>query len=55
MSITTLLIIILIIALCGGFVNFGNLGPGYGFGYYGQGLPFILLIVVVVLLLTGRL
>ena len=49
-----ILVVLLIIFLAGGFSGrFG--GYGYGFGHGGVGLPGILLIIVVVLLLTGRL
>lgn len=54
MSLGTILVILLIIFLLGGFSGrFG--GYGYGFGHGGVGVIGILLIVVVVLLLTGRL
>ena len=54
MSLGTILVIVLIIFLLGGFSGqFG--GYGYGFGHGGVGVLGILLIVVVVLLLTGRL
>lgn len=53
MSLGTVLVILLIIFLLGGFSGrFG--GYGYGFGHGGVGVVGILLIVVVVLLLTGR-
>ncbi len=53
MSLGTILIIILVIYLLGGFSGrFG--GYGYGFGHTGIGLGGILLIIVIVLLLTGR-
>ena len=53
MSIGTILVIILIIYLLGGFSGrFG--GYGYGFGNAGIGAGGILLIIVIVLLLTGR-
>jgi Protein of unknown function (DUF3309) len=53
MSLGTILIIILVIYLLGGFSGrFG--GYGYGFGHSGIGLGGILLIIVIVLLLTGR-
>ncbi len=53
MSLGTILIIILVIYLLGGFSGrFG--GYGYGFGHTGIGVGGILLIIVVVLLLTGR-
>jgi hypothetical protein len=54
MSVGTVLIIILIVFLFGGFSGrFG--GYGYGFGHGGNGLIGVLPIIVVVLLLTGRL
>ena len=54
MSLGTILVIILIIFLLGGFSGrFG--GYGYGFGHGGIGVLGIVLIIVVVLLLTGRL
>jgi Protein of unknown function (DUF3309) len=54
MSIGTILLIILVIALLGGFSRVGG-GPFYGTGYYGGGgLGFVLLIVLI-LVLMGRL
>ena len=54
MTLGTILIIVLIIFLLGGFSGrFG--GPGYGFGNRGNGLIGLLLLIVVILLLTGRL
>jgi hypothetical protein len=54
MSLGTILVIVLIIFLLGGFSGrFG--GPGYGFGNRGNGLIGVILIIVVVLLLTGNL
>jgi hypothetical protein len=53
-SIGTLLLIILIIALFGGFS--GQLGGyGYGFGHGGVSALGVVVIVVLVLVLTGRL
>ncbi|MDO8353180.1 MAG: DUF3309 family protein [Aestuariivirga sp.] len=53
MSLGTILIILLVIYLLGGFSGrFG--GYGYGFGHTGIGLGGILLIIVIVLLLSGR-
>lgn len=53
MSLGTILIIILVIYLLGGFSGrFG--GYGYGFGHTGIGVGGVLLIIVIVLLLTGR-
>jgi hypothetical protein len=54
MSIGTILIILLIIFLLGGFSGrFG--GYGYGFGHGGVGIIGLILIVVVILMLLGRL
>jgi hypothetical protein len=54
MSLGTILVILLIIYLLGGFSGrFG--GYGYGYGHGGISIGAILLIVVVILLLTGRL
>jgi hypothetical protein len=54
MSIGTILIILLVIFLLGGFSGrFG--GYGYGFGHGGVGIIGLILIVVVVLALLGRL
>ena len=53
MSLGTILIVILVIYLLGGFSGrFG--GYGYGFGHTGIGIGGVLLIIVLVLLLTGR-
>jgi hypothetical protein len=49
-----LLIIILIIALLGGFRDWGR-GPFYGTGYYGGGGLGLVLLVVLLLILTNRL
>lgn len=54
MSVGTILIIILVIFLLGGFSGrFG--GYGYGFGNGGMGGIGIVLIILLVLVLTGRL
>lgn len=54
MSLGTILVILLIIFLLGGFSGrFG--GYGYGYGNGGIGVIGVILIIVVVLLLTGRL
>ncbi|MEI8154091.1 MAG: DUF3309 family protein [Hyphomicrobiales bacterium] len=54
MSLGTILLILLIVFLLGGFSGrFG--GYGYGYGHGGIGILGVLLIVVVVLMLTGRL
>ena len=53
MSIGTILLILLIIFLMGGFSGrFG--GYGYGYGHGGVGVIGVVIIVVLVLLLTGR-
>ena len=54
MSLGTILFIILVIFLLGGFSGrFG--GYGYGFGHSGVGVIGVILIIVVVLMLLGRL
>ena len=54
MSLGTILLIVLIIFLLGGFSGrFG--GYGYGFGHGGIGVIGVLIIVLLVLVLTGRL
>jgi Protein of unknown function (DUF3309) len=53
MSIGTILIILLVIFLLGGFSGrFG--GYGYGYGHGGVSVIGVVLIVLVVLVLTGR-
>jgi hypothetical protein len=54
MSLGTILVIILIIILLGGFSGIGN-GPFYGTGYWGGGGLGLILVIVVVLILIGRL
>jgi hypothetical protein len=53
MSIGTILLIILVIALLGGFSGLGG-GPFYGMGYYGGGGIGLVLVIVLVLVLMGR-
>lgn len=54
MSLGTILLIVLVIFLLGGFSGrFG--GYGYGFGHGGVSVIGVLLIVVLALVLTGRL
>jgi len=54
MSLGTILLIILVIFLLGGFSGrFG--GYGYGFGHGGVGVIGVLVIILLVLVLTGRL
>lgn len=53
MPLGTILIIVLIIALLGGFS--GRIGGyGYGMGHGGVGAIGVILIVVLILVLTGR-
>lgn len=54
MSLGTILIVILIIFLLGGFSGVVG-GYGFGFGHGGVGVVGALLIIVVVLVLLGRL
>lgn len=54
MSLGTILIILLVIALIGGFSGAVG-GYGYGYGNGSVGLLGLVLIVVVILVLTGRL
>lgn len=54
MSLGTILLVILVIFLLGGFSGrFG--GYGYGFGHGGVGVIGVLIIILLVLVITGRL
>jgi len=53
MSLGTIVLIILIIALLGGFSGIGG-GPFYGTGYYGGGGLGLILVIVLILVLLGR-
>jgi Protein of unknown function (DUF3309) len=53
MSIGTIILIILVIALLGGFSGLGG-GPFYGTGYYGGGGLGLIIVILLVLLLLGR-
>lgn len=53
MSIGAILLILLVIALMGGFTGYGG-GPFYGTGYYGGGALGFVLLVVLVLVVSGR-
>jgi hypothetical protein len=53
MSLGTILIVLLIIALLGGFTGVVG-GYGYGYGNGGVGVIGVILIVIIVLVLTGR-
>jgi hypothetical protein len=54
MSIGTIILIILVIALLGGFSGIGG-GPFYGTGYYGGGGLGLIIVILLILLLLGRL
>jgi hypothetical protein len=53
MSIATIILIILVIALLGGFSGIGG-GPFYGTGYYGGGGLGLVIVILLILLLMGR-
>lgn len=53
MSIGTIILIILIIALLGGFSGIGG-GPFYGTGYYGGGGLGLVIVILLILVLLGR-
>src|SRR6202035_4807681 len=54
MSIGTIILIILVLALLGGFSGIGG-GPFYGTGYYGGGGLGLVVVILLILLLLGRL
>ena len=54
MSLGTILLIVLIIALLGGFSGIGG-GRFYGTGYYGGGGLGLILIIVLILVVAGKL
>ena len=54
MSLGTILLIILIVVLLGGFSGLGG-RPFYGTGYYGGGGLGIVIAILLILVLTGRL
>ncbi len=54
MSLGTILLVVLVIALLGGFSGLGG-GPFYGTGYYGGGGLGLVLVIVLVLVLLGKL
>ena len=53
MSVGTIVLIILIVALLGGFSGIGG-GRFYGTGYYGGGGLGLVLVIVLILVLLGR-
>jgi hypothetical protein len=54
MSLGTIILIILVIALLGGFSGLGG-GPFYGTGYYGGGGLGLVIVILLILLLLGKL
>jgi hypothetical protein len=54
MSIWTIVIIVLVIALLGGFSGIGG-GPFYGTGYYGGGGLGLVIVILLILVLLGKL
>lgn len=54
MSLGTILLIIIVIALLGGFSGLGG-SPFYGTGYYGGGALGVVLVIVLILVLLGKL
>ena len=53
MSLGTIILIILVIALLGGFSGIGG-GPFYGTGYYGGGALGLVLSILLILLVLGK-
>ena len=53
MSVGTIIIIILVIALLGGFTGIGG-GPFYGTGYYGGGGLGLVIVILLILVLLGK-
>jgi hypothetical protein len=54
MSLGTIILIILVIALLGGFTGIGG-GRFYGTGYYGGGGLGLVILILLILLLLGKL
>ena len=54
MSIWTIVLIILVIALLGGFSGIGG-APFYGTGYYGGGGLGLVIVILLILVLLGKL
>ena len=54
MSLGTIILIILGIALLGGFSGLGG-GPFYGTGYYGGGGLGLVIVILLILVLLGKL
>jgi Protein of unknown function (DUF3309) len=53
MSLGTIILIILVIALLGGFSGIGG-SPFYGTGYYGGGGLGLIIVIILILVLLGR-
>jgi len=53
MSLGTILLIILVVALLGGFSGIGG-APFYGTGYYGGGGLGVILLIVLILVVLGK-
>jgi hypothetical protein len=53
-SLGTIILVILVIALLGGFSGIGG-GPFYGTGYYGGGGLGLVIVILLILVLMGRL
>lgn len=53
MTLGTIILIILIVALLGGFSGIGG-GPFYGTGYYGGGGLGLVIVILLILVLMGR-
>ena len=53
MSIATIILIVLVIELLGGFSGIGG-GPFYGTGYYGGGGLGVVIVILLILILMGR-
>ena len=54
MSLGTIILVILVIALLGGFSGIGG-APFYGTGYYGGGGLGLVILVVLILVVLGKL
>jgi len=53
MGLGTIILIILVFALLGGFTGIGG-GPFYGTGYYGGGGLGLVVVILLILVLLGR-
>jgi hypothetical protein len=55
MSLVTILIVVVLLIIVFGALPTWPYARGYGWGYYPSGIGFVLLLIFIVLLLTGRL